>query len=184
MKVENPVAYSFIMQDDIYLLADDKSLYADTKASEATERASEPQETYTKQPAAIAPEPAPVLKQLGANKKGYLIITFYPDNEFIRQDHLTALESTLGRLNYALDDVAIVNRSKFPDTTFSALKAFFKPEKVLLLGKESLPAGMEAIPLNQQKQTDGIPTLRTFSFDEMMDNVDNKKAFWAQIKQF
>jgi hypothetical protein len=32
-------------------------------------------------------------------------------------------------------------------------------------------------------QLNGCNTLFTFSFDEMMNSNDNKKAFWEQMKQ-
>ena len=97
--------------------------------------------------------------------------------------HLAALESTLARLGFNKDDVAIFNRAKYLDVEFEAMANFFKPQKLLLLGKSSMPMGIQAFELNRLSQLNGYPALLTFSCDEMMDSVENKKAFWEQMKQ-
>jgi DNA polymerase III psi subunit len=60
---------------------------------------------------------------------------------------------------------------------------FFKPKKLLMLGKSSLPEDIELLTLNKPQQLNNCHTLFSFSFDEMMDNNENKKAFWEQMKQ-
>jgi len=98
--------------------------------------------------------------------------------------HLTALQSTLSRLNISPDDVAIVNRANYPEATIESLRTFFNPEKLLFLGKSSITAETISVALNKISPVEGIRTLLTFSFDEMMNSVDHKKAFWEQMKQF
>jgi hypothetical protein len=164
MKIENPAAFRFIMQDDIYLLPPDK----------------------TEQPIAIAP---PVLitkitdlKYLGKYKKGFLIVAHYANEENMAAAHITALESILKRKEYSLDDVAIVNRCAYPDVDFEQMQAYFTPKKLILLGKNALPANLPPLTFNQPQKINGYPALYTFSFDEMMDNTPNKIAFWEQVK--
>src|ERR1700722_13021835 len=103
MNVENPLAYSFILQDDIYLLdADKQSLKKKEQPLPETVLVKEtPESTLVKE------TPEPIFKYLGSYKKQYLIIAHYPDSDFMAETHLTALESTLKRLGYALDDTAI-----------------------------------------------------------------------------
>ena len=96
--------------------------------------------------------------------------------------YLTALENTLKRLGAALDDVAVLNRANYQDTAFEQLSAFFKPEKLLILGQNALPAGLSSPKLNQQAHVNNARVLFTFSFDEMMGNNDHKKIFWEQMK--
>lgn len=183
MNIENPVAFSFIMQEDIYLLNKDKPFYsipAETKPQTVAE--SEPE--Y----AAAAPAPAPVPRQpsftyLGGHKKNFLVIVHYPEHEVMHDKHLVALESTLNRLGFTREDVAIFNRANYPDDDFELLSSYFKPQKLLLLGKSSLPGGIGALELNKPVQMNNYPVLLTFSFDEMMDSIENKKAFWEQMKQ-
>jgi hypothetical protein len=167
MKVENPVAFHFIMQDELYLLNKDKDLYIKTTA---------------------APEPvietAPVnFNYLGGNKKSFLIVVHYPAQEFIDEKHLTALESTLKRLGFSIDDAAIFNRATYYDIGSKHLFDFFKPQKMLILGAVAIPPNMEGLDINKPKQLNSCNILYTFSFDEMIDNTENKKAFWEQMKQ-
>jgi hypothetical protein len=164
MKIENPAALRFIMQEDIYLLPADK----------------------TEQPTAIT---QPVLttgvtaiNYLGGYKKGFLIVAHYTNEEYMATGHMAALESILKRKEYNLDDVAIFNRFTYPDIDFEQTQAYFNPQKLLLLGKNALPANLPALTFNQPQKINEYVALYTFSFDEMMDNTPNKKAFWDQVK--
>jgi hypothetical protein len=164
MKIENPAALRFIMQEEIYLLPHDK----------------------TEQRVAIAP---PVLTKkindlnyLGGYKKGFLIVAHYANEAYMAAAHMAALESILKRKEYSLDDVAIFNRFVYPDVDFEQIQAYFNPQKLLLLGKNALPANLPAPMFNQPQKIKGYDALYTFSFDEMMDNTPNKKAFWDQVK--
>jgi len=167
MKIENPVAFYFIMQDELYLLKKDKDLYNSISAK----------------PVAVS-EPEPLkLKYSGANTKGFLIVVHYPEQEFMADRHLAALENTLKRLGYDLDDAAIFNRAVQNEVRHAELTDFFKPEKILFLGAEAVPIGINGLILNERTTLNGSKVLLTFSFDEMMDNTENKKTFWEQIKQ-
>jgi hypothetical protein len=166
VKAESPAALRFILQDDIYLLQNDKT-YTDEKP-----------------PGPVAGTPAVKLNYLGKYKKAFLVMVHYPGHEFIADVHLTALESILTRKDHVIDDVAIVNMATAALTNLDELLAYFNPKKLLLLGKEALPANMEALVLNEPKQIAGCMALYSFSFDDMMDNTENKKAFWEQMKNF
>ncbi|MDB4920993.1 hypothetical protein [Mucilaginibacter sp.] len=184
MNIENPIAFSFIMQDDIYLLNKDKLAYSTPAAPKPENTFAEPEPEYI--PAAAVPvtEPKPVsFNYLGGHKKNFLVIVHYPEHDLMHDKHLMALESTLTRLGFSRDDVAIFNRAKYLDTEFGVMADFFKPQKLLLLGKNSMPADIGVFELNKLTQLNGYPVLLTFSFDEMMDSVENKKAFWEQMKQ-
>jgi hypothetical protein len=181
MIIENPIAFSFIMEDDIYLLNKDKAAYDTPKTPKPGLTVAEPEPEYITA-TVVESEPAG-FDYLGGHAKNFLVIVHYPDHDFMYDKHLTALESTLIRLGFSRDDVAIFNLAKYIDAEFKALADFFKPHKMLILGKNSLPAGIEVIELNKLKQLNGYPVLFTFSFDEMMDSVESKKAFWEQMKQ-
>jgi hypothetical protein len=134
-----------------------------------------PQITATETPAAR-------FNYMGGNKKNFLIITHYTIEEHIATDHLAALQSILKRLAYEIDDVAILNLAKATITTVTDIVAYFKPEKLLILGEAAVPAGMGVPPVNQYKKMKNGTFLRSFSFDEMMSSTDNKKVFWEQMK--
>jgi hypothetical protein len=166
MKIENPIAFSFIMPDELYLLNKDKTL--------VTAREEPPPVTETR------PDN---FNFMGDNKKNFLVIVHYPELEFIDDKHLTALESILKRLNFSVDDTAIFNIAKYTGTTIKQLMDYFKPRKLLLLGQQALPGGIGPVALNKIHISNNIPALFSFSFDEMMDNNENKKAFWERMKQ-
>ncbi len=171
MKVESGQALRFILQDEIYLLNEDKLNYANPD----NQQAPAPQ----LQPKTVTPNP--VFNYLGANKKHFLVLTYYTGHDFIADDHLAALESVLGRKDHSREDVAILNVAK-NSSEYSELLAHFKPQTILILGQQATPAGIDQPEFNQVEKRDGVTLLYTFAFDAMMSNVDNKKAFWEQVK--
>jgi hypothetical protein len=98
----------------------------------------------------------------------------------MQDDHLTALESVLGRLGHTRDDVAILNLAKH-NTDHGQIMAHFNPKILVILGKNAMPDEID-LAFNSVEQVNGIKTLLSFSFNEMMTNVENKKAFWEQMK--
>jgi hypothetical protein len=194
VKTDTPLAQlRYFLQDELYLLKADKDIYrnAETAQPAATEVTVKDAATATEVPPAIAPTPpvteqtpATTFKYLGSNQKSFLVLTHYPAEQFIAEAHLTALLNTITRLNFSQDDVAIINLSAYPEVSWPQLADFFKPAKLLVLGTAALPAQMPNLPQNQVQQLDACHALYTFSFDEMMGNKENTKAFWNQIKTF
>ncbi|MDP9047795.1 MAG: hypothetical protein M3N14_06635 [Bacteroidota bacterium] len=166
MNIENPAAFSFILQDEIYLLNSDKIGYGKVQITETPGKTQLVDFNY-----------------LGGNKRNFLVITHYPELEFITESHLSALQNILKRLEFSLDDIAIFNLARYSNAAFTELVDFFKPGKLLLLGRNALPAGIEELESNQPKQIDNCTVLYSFSFDDMMDNQEYKKAFWEQMKK-
>ena len=165
MKVETPAALRFIIQEDIYLLPGDKT---------------SPQPQPVSAP--VEQTPVTIFKYLGANKKGFLILVNYTDQEFIADEHLTALKNILSRKEYVVDDIAILNLARHNDVGFEQMVAHFNPQKLLVLGKSAMPANMVPLPFNEIGSAGNCTALYSFSFDEMMDNTENKKAFWEKMK--
>lgn len=195
MKVENPAAFRFVLEDELYLLNADKLLYDKITESEPTvaETSSPVTEPITLGASTTSPslaaEPQPVIqtpvadfKYLGKNLKNFLVFTHYKADEFIKAEHLTALENILKRKELSPDDVAIFNLANYSETKFSQLKTFFKPTKVLVLGGDALPQDIKVLKPNKPVTSNGITVLYSYSFDEMMDNVDYKKTFWELVK--
>ena len=89
VKVENPVALRFILQDELYLLGADKTLYEKKAIPDHVIEAPIP-EVKAQVVDPIIEEPLPEVKTqainfnyLGQNLKGFLILVHYPDLEFI-----------------------------------------------------------------------------------------------------
>lgn len=176
MKVEDNNALRFILQDEIYLLNDDKIKYSATTVSAPVT------ETIPALSTPVIETPRPTFNYLGSNKKNFLILVNYVDHEFIKDDHLTALESVLGRLGHSREDIAILNLAKHDWADHGIVLEHFSPKTMVILGQKALPNGIPNLKFNQVKKNGAISVLHTFSFDEMMTNVDNKKAFWEQMK--
>ncbi|MCC8424786.1 hypothetical protein [Mucilaginibacter sp. UR6-11] len=184
MRADNPAALRFILQDDIYLLPGDKTLAGPATsrpvADVLPEAASLPPAEPVSHP--VVQTPAVQFNYLGKNKKAFLIITHYTGHDFIDDVHLTALQNILKRKEHELDDIAIFNMAKNRNAALDELLSYFKPQRLLILGKDALPANMEALALNELKDAGGYTALYSFSFDEMMDSTAHKKAFWDQMK--
>lgn len=204
MKVDNPQAFAYIMQDEIYLLNKDKGLYTATATDEqpvaeitpviepaqpvATVVAEQPIAQPT--PVAATPKiPEPIVQTpdnefnyLGKNNKNFVVLVNYANEEHIAAAHLTALESILKRKDLALDDVAILNVNKYAPVKLADLAAYFAPTRLVIMGADALPTGIGNLPLNQPLQGKKTHVLYSFSFDEMMSSNDNKKLFWEHMK--
>lgn len=130
----------------------------------------------------VVQTPAALFNYLGSNKKAFLIFTHYGDYDFMHDEHLAALQNILKRKEIELDDVALLNVAKTTSGKWADMYRFFAPKKVLVLGKEAIPEGLNVPALNTLKVTPTASLLYSFSFDEMMSSTDNKRAFWEQMK--
>jgi len=163
-----------ILQDDIYLLPADKAFYSQPPAP------SEPEHL----PPVVEETPVASFKYAGDNQKKFLVLSHYPADEAMPEAHLTALQSTLARIQYHMADIALVNLAAQTDTTWPLIQTYFEPQKILILGADSLPAGLTGLRLNEPVPVNNVMVLYTFSFTEMMGNKENTKLFWNQIKTF
>ncbi|WP_184543900.1 hypothetical protein [Mucilaginibacter sp. FT3.2] len=199
MKVENPVALRFILQDELYLLKADKAIYENLAVPEpeienialVAPIIKEVEPPLVKLPEPVTVSLAPEVKTpvmrfnyLGKNLKRFLVLVHYPQLEFIDDSHLAALANIIKRKDLSLDDIVIVNLALYATAQYDDLVKFFKPAKLLVLGKNALPPGIAPLTLNAPKPLGDIAGLYSFSFGEMMDNVEYKKAFWEQVKSF
>jgi len=175
VKTENPAALHFILQDDIFLLNQDRETYSDTALPVE-------QPVLQAEPTVVVETKQVAFNYLGGNKKNFLITVHYPGVDFMADAHLTALQNTLKRLGFELDDVAILNIANHVDTDHETISNFFNPEKILLMGKSALPKNISPLKLNEQQTQGKAAMLFSFSFDEMMDSNEYKKAFWEQMK--
>ena len=176
MKLDTPLnQLQYFLPDDLFLLRADREAYRNPVT----------QEPVAAEASVIIDEtPVMTFKYLGGNQKKILVLTHYTADEFIAEAHLNALISTVTRLNYTQQDLAIVNLAHYTAANWEQLTVFFTPQKLLILGNKALPAQLPTLVLNETDQADGCQALYTFAFDEMMGNKENTKAFWNQIKTF
>lgn len=118
----------------------------------------------------------------GGFAQKFLVIVSYPAQDLMEPAHLKALESTITRKEMSMNDVAIFNIGKYPGTDLKAIARFFKPKRMLLLGRDSFPIGLAEQPLNQLTLLGTCQLLYSDSFTDMIGNKDKTKAFWEQMK--
>lgn len=182
VRVEDTAAYRYLYNEDIFLLNSEKHLFNGeplTIEPENTKAQYEPEAETLAQTVKASPIP-----YLGQNKKSLLVLTHYTDFSFIAPDHQAALEATLKRKDYTIDDIAIVNTAGSDGMTLSALREQLNPSKLLVLGNQAAMAELSGLTFNQPQQINNLPVLITFAFGEMMSSNENKKAFWEQVKNF
>lgn len=185
MIVENPAALNYLFDEEVFLLASEKDTL--TAPQQVIEPAPVQPEAPVATPAVSEPVEVEITKPfepkfLGKNAKRFLITTYYPQHDHIHPDHLTALSAVLKRLQFEADDVAIINLYNHANAGYEKLAAFFSPAKLLILGEKAIPAGSDVKAINKIEPKDSHAMLYTFSFDEMMTDVDKKRQFWEQIK--
>jgi len=168
MLTEDLTALRILMNEDLYLTSED-SLREDNP---------DPVALVAEPVIIIEKEPAPNFVYLGKNLKNFLILT----QEKLQENHLKALENTLGRKQLSLDDVAVVDFSAFNSTTFKELNAVFMPQKLVLFGLKPETLGLPKIELNTITSYENCKILYTYSLNEMLGNKEKTKAFWEPMK--
>ncbi|TFF38434.1 hypothetical protein [Mucilaginibacter psychrotolerans] len=210
MKVDNPLAFRFILHDELYLLPEDK-VASPIAAPEVTSqvpasaelppappvnqapiaatpvipqavKVTEPANTATPMIPQPIQTPRPEFNYLGGNNKHFVILVNYAADEHIPAAHLAALESMLKRKDLGLDDVAIFNMHQHQPLAIAKVAEWLKPLKMVIMGKDALPQGIGNLPFNSPVQGKKTTVLYSFGFDEMMSSNENKKAFWDQMK--
>lgn len=184
MRVEDPAAYKYLFNDDVFLLDAEKQLFNGELTVVIHQDAIQQIETAPEVIVPVAASVPKTVQYLGQNKKALLVLTSYADAEFIAPDHQAALEATLKRKDYTIDDIAIVNLGKYPDAALAELLTQLVPQKIMVLGKAAAPKELSATAFNQVAAYNNLPVLITFAFGEMMSSNENKKAFWEQVKNF
>ena len=172
MIFENPAALGFLITEDIYCLGVEPALTPMVVAEAPAVPDALP--TPAKEPI--------VIKHLGKNAKTFAIFCHYNEAEYMDEMHLEALVKTLERKALGLDDVAIVNLAKQPESLLFDVIKQLSPKLILILGKAALIKGLPAIPPNKLHVADGRTMLYTYSFNDMMGNRDRTKTFWEQMK--
>ncbi len=176
MKVESPAAYRYIFNDELFLLKQEKELFAQGFVAANTS-------IYTEPPAPTTIETPPLhFNYQGNNLKNFLVLIQYAEG--MDGAHLTALKSTLERTGFTLNDIALLNMSEYAGCTWPDLLAYFKPKKILVLGRNTASHILADLAFNQHTSYQDIPVLVTFAFGDMMNDNAAKKVFWEQVKNF
>ena len=191
MLAETPAALRYILPNDVYLLRSEKEAAGHYIAaigpciSEGAGIAlTAAAGNVVAEPATVYDKPEDPFNYHGGYQKKILVLVHYPAHEIMEPAHQTALMAALTRLDICIDDIALLNTGKLTGVELTVIENFFKPEKLLVLGKAALPAGLTPPAVNQCFNSTVCKVLYTFAFDEMLGNKDNTRAFWEQMKLF
>lgn len=126
---------------------------------------------------------APVLQLYGGNKKKILFIVNKPGVPFFSKDAELAFLKTLAAMNLALADVLVVNVASFNQQIgFEFIQNQLSPAYWVFLGTSPTSIKLGEYPENSWSPGGGSQVLRTYSFDEMLTDVEKKRVFWNAVK--
>lgn len=167
LNTTNPFALRYLMDDAIYnFQMVDNSL-----------------DTPVTTNSAVLEEPATSYTFLGENKKRILYLIEDQQNEYFSKEALEAFSKTIQALSLFMADVAVMNVSRQAmEVTFEKLLHFFNPQKLIFAGPSPGQFGLTQLSLNQATEAKNIRVLHTYTFEEMLQDVNKKKTFWTQIK--
>lgn len=121
----------------------------------------------------------------GSKDKGILFILRYEEYPYFSPDAQDAFVKILEATKIKKEEVALVNLAH-PDNPndFKMIMEYFSPTKIILLGVEPKSLKLPDIAHNSYMRGRVAVVFNTFSFEEMFDNVDKKRAFWGEFKNF
>lgn len=121
---------------------------------------------------------------IGENNKYFLILIDDSSSTEISPLHKETLLKIMGAKGLELRDLAILNLNLFPNTTINELKDFFSCNKLVLFGINPQGINLPNMSSNKVENHLNIKLFSTYSIDEMINDVNKKKEFWAIMKDF
>jgi len=126
---------------------------------------------------------------LGKNLSGFLFVfqdVSRAGQHRMPDEEMEAFEKILTALKLSVEDIALLNIADPGSITLAGLLTFFRPQKTVLLGTDIVLNGIEDLSnppaLHRTISYQQTEFLHTFSFTEMMTDVDKKRQFWNSLK--
>lgn len=170
--IENTDTYlKYIYTDDLYILKKDES-YAALSSSETLAEADQTA------PADGVSEPS-MVKYLGSNNKGILILVHDPENEFLNhKDHDFLLRIIEGGLKFSKTDIAVVNCNQF---RYKQIFDDVDHQYLIAFGNHTDSfAGTN--PKYQVYKHQGKKVLLADSLNEIEPSKDKKTLLWKALR--
>ena len=121
----------------------------------------------------------------GDKSTGVLFILRYPEFPYFSPQAEEAFVKTIGALQLTPQNVAVVNLANpHNPNDFKRIMSFFEPTKITLLGVEPASLKLPEIAHNSYMKGRIATVFNTFSFEEMFADVNKKKLFWGEFKNF
>lgn len=192
------IALRFLLTDDIYIvdkktenpLPKQENVDIDVQSEvlvreEKISQTAAPQiETITPKMDVAEAKKSKEFSYIGENNKYFLILIDDIANKEISQTQQETLLKIMGAKGLELRDLAILNLNSFPGTNISELKDFFQCSKLVLFGINPQQISLPSIGANRVENHHNIKLFSTFGIDEMINDVNKKKEFWAIMKDF
>lgn len=135
------------------------------------------------QPDTPIADPLPPLTGYGKNARHFLFLTDDGQHEWLSPAAMDAFGKTLSALGLSADDIVLVNMARqAAPVTKAALIALFSPRTVVIFGA-SVDGWGTGEPDNTVSVVNGISVFRTYRWEELLADVNKKRAFWATMKQ-
>lgn len=121
---------------------------------------------------------------IGENNKYFLILIDDANNKEISPLHKETLLKIMGAKSLELRDLAVLNLNHYQNTNINELKDFFSCSKLVLFGINPQRINLPSMGANKVENYLNIKLFSTFSIEEMINDVNKKKEFWAIMKDF
>lgn len=140
----------------------------------------------TLQTAAVVPEirKSAEFTYIGENNTYFLILFDDANSKEIGPIHKETLLKIMSAKGLELRDLAVLNLNLFPNANINELKEFFSCSKLVLFGINPQRIALPSISSNKVENHHNIKLFSTYSIDEMINDVNKKKEFWAIMKDF
>ncbi len=167
LHTNDPVALAYLMSETLFAIPGEEDGRKETSIQVAT----------------------PEITFLGKNLSGYLFIfqNYSTSGQHRMPDEeMEAFEKILTALKLSVEDIALLNIADPGSITLARLLTFFKPQKTVFLGTDIVLNGIEDLSnppaFHRTVSYQKTEFLHTFSFAEMMTDVDRKRQFWNSLK--
>ena len=121
----------------------------------------------------------------GDKSSGILFILRNSDYTYFSPKAEEAFEKTLQAIQLEVSRVAMVNLDHpHNPNDWKRIMRCFQPVKIILLGVEPTSLQLPAIAHNTFMKGKKATVFYTYSFEEMFAEVEKKKRFWYQFRDF
>lgn len=188
---EDPVALTYLMSEALFKTEEEiqEEMESTTEETVITEVKVPIAESETSAIAAATPAQEPQsLSFYGKNAANLLFLYELangPSDHALAATEMEAFGKILTALKLTFDDIALVNWA-FQKPSVELLLNSLLPQKIVVLGTQvnlqTLGFTISAPALHQVLQFQKIPFLHSYSFEEMLDDVEKKRVFWGSLK--
>lgn len=119
------------------------------------------------------------LKFWGGNQERVLFLLSNPEQDYFTEEAKDAFLKTMTALKLSIEDVAVVNNGNVRKLSFEEICRLLTPRICVFLGKDTWG---DNIPLHEIFQRNDMAMINTYSFEEMLNDDEKKRAFWKAIK--